>query len=334
MSFNFFSKKVKTVDVDFEKKKEDVKNLENIMRNIEKFVSLYAPHYQAIESINAQFAIYLSQFYDRYPPFKTLSNDVTAVMQVHNEGLKLIQDALKNVQFQFKGWFTNFEHLKQVWKSCESANEEFESAKEKFDKIKQKNVDLRKQTDPKELEKIVKTEKKYSETKEILERNTTESMKVCDKVLSFSYTIVNPVILEILDAQARCFTKTGEMYRILGDLNARNLKSEKAYLAVLQGSLEQNQFDDFNKQSISQEKAEIIQQRTMLFNMNNSSTNNNSGPNPNANFNPFSAYETKYNQLEAVFEKYQNTYSSAFNHQLEGAPQGQIQQREGTVDLL
>jgi len=68
--------------------------------------------------------------------------------------------------------------------------------------------------------------------------------------------------------------------------------------------------------------------------MNNSNTNNNSGPNPNANFNPFSAYETKYNQLEAVFEKYQNTYSSAFNHQLEGAPQGQIQQREGTVDLL
>ena len=53
-------------------------------------MSLYSQHYQAIETINTQLASWIAQYYNRYPHFRSISQDITNMIMLYNDGIKNI----------------------------------------------------------------------------------------------------------------------------------------------------------------------------------------------------------------------------------------------------
>jgi hypothetical protein len=54
------------------------------MRNIEKAIQAYGPHYQAIQQANNTIAKELAKFYERYPEFKEVAQKVDNAFKFHN----------------------------------------------------------------------------------------------------------------------------------------------------------------------------------------------------------------------------------------------------------
>ena len=55
------------------------------MRNIEKAIEAYAPHYNAIKLANDTIAKELSRFYERYPEFSEVAHKVDDAFKFHNQ---------------------------------------------------------------------------------------------------------------------------------------------------------------------------------------------------------------------------------------------------------
>jgi len=57
------------------------------MRGIGKALENYHPHYQAIEQLNKGLSNDLNKFYERYPQFKEIGDQLTGTFKVQNEYL-------------------------------------------------------------------------------------------------------------------------------------------------------------------------------------------------------------------------------------------------------
>ncbi len=61
-----------------------------------------------------------------------------------------------------------------------------------------------------------------------------------EKILFFSYQLVNPVISELFEAKAKCFEGFGENYQVFRGLSAKFDTMESNYLNTLHPGLDEN----------------------------------------------------------------------------------------------
>lgn len=74
----------------FNKTKQDVENLEFMMKNIQNSISAYGPLYLAIKKVNTDISNELGKFYYRYPEFLEIGQAVKDAFEFHNKRIETL----------------------------------------------------------------------------------------------------------------------------------------------------------------------------------------------------------------------------------------------------
>jgi len=274
------------------KSQSDIKIIESAMRGIGKALENYHPHYQAIEQLNKGLSNDLNKFYERYPQFKEIGDQLTGTFKVQNEYLTHIMQKLVSIKGQFTSWFMNFDVMKELWKKYDTSEQNFLHYSEKIVKLKEKAGSKLSQKDQ---DQIIGNEKKFAEAKSIYEAVNTELGQLSDKILYLSYTVVNSSLLEFLDTKSRYYEEICQEYRAYDNLSSRLNQMERTYLAS---------FED-PSESPENVKASGSTFRSQMLKVRQNMITGASGEKTDL----FHELEEK-NRLEDIFLEYQNNYST------------------------